>query len=147
MGRKSIHIVFDEGDEEHIQNFIKTGLHGSRELLRAQILQLNAKGYTIGSLQQMFNLSQPTVSEVLRRYSEGGLQSALQDKPRSGAPTKINPELEAHVTALVCSEPPEGRLRWTLELLQNQVVQLNYIDTISDESIRTILKKVNLNLG
>lgn len=147
MGRKSLQIELEEGDSEKLISLLKTGVHGSRELLRANLLHLNAQGTTIKKLQTLYKLSQPTVSRVLHRYIEGGLAFALADESRSGAPAKLTPKVEAHVTALVCSSPPEGRVRWTLELLQNEMIQLNYIDTISDESIRTILKKVNSNHG
>ncbi len=147
MGRKAIQIELQEGDSERIISLLKTGVHGSREILRANLVHLNAQGKTISELQTMYALSQPTVSRVLHRYLEGGLTFALADEPRSGAPAKLSPKIEAHVTALVCSSPPEGRVRWTLELLQNEMIQLNYVDTISDESIRTILKKVNSNRG
>ena len=87
----------------------------------------------------------------MSRYKSQGLTAALYDAPRSGAPVKITPKVEAHVTALVCSEQPEGQVRWTLELLHDNFIQLNeteqLVDNLSKESIRTILKKVNLNLG
>jgi putative transposase len=92
-------------------------------------------------------LSRPCVSYCLSDYRKGGLLNALNDKARSGAPRKITANLEAHVTAISCTDSPEGTVRWTLSLLRDEVIRLNYVDTISDESIRTILKKANLNLG
>ena len=99
----------------------------------------------------LLGLNYVAITGIVNRYKSEGLKAALYDKPRSGAPKKITPKVEARVTALVCSEQPEGQVRWTLELLEDKFIQLNEVDPIveslSKESIRTILKKVNLNPG
>lgn len=147
MGRKPTYIVLKSEDRETLAALVKTGHHSSRQIQRAQILLLNDKGESIKSIMSILDLCRPCVSYVLSDYRQGGVMAALNDKPRSGAPAKITAELEAHITALSCSDSPEGTKRWTLTLLKDKVIKLNYISSISDESIRTILKKVNLNLG
>jgi putative transposase len=147
MGRPSTFISLSEPDKAFLTNLVKTGHHGSRQLQRARILLLNAKGEPVKHIMSLLDLSRPCVSYCLSDYRSGGLQNALNDKPRSGAPRKITANLEAHVTAISCTDSPEGTARWTLSLLKDEVIRLNYVDTISDESIRTILKKVNSNLG
>jgi putative transposase len=147
MGRKATYIELTEQVRQEATDFVKTGSHNSREIQRAQVLLLNDKGNDIKTIMDLLDLSRPSVSTVLSRYRKAGLLSALKDKPRIGAPVKITAQLEAHVTALVCSDAPKGRCKWTLELLHDKVIQLNYVESISDESIRTILKKVNLSLG
>ena len=88
-----------------------------------------------------------TVGNVRRRFHEGGLQAALYDKPRPGAEPKFTGEVEAQLTVLACSDPPEGRARWTLRLLASQMIELGYVDYISHVTVRELLKKTNSSLG
>jgi transposase len=92
-------------------------------------------------------VSQGTVSNLKKRYFAGGLEGALFEKPRPGAKPKIDGEVEAHLIALACSDPPEGYDRWTLRLLADRLVQLEVIDSISHVAVGDALKKTNLNLG
>jgi hypothetical protein len=77
----------------------------------------------------------PTVARIRKRYCLGDLESALYDRPRTGAPPKTKGRFEAHLSALACSEPPEGRARWTLRLLADRVVELGLIDSTSHTGI------------
>lgn len=147
MGRKPTHIVLTKEDREMLVTLVKTGAHKSRQIQRAQILLLNDKGEDIKRIMSILDICRPNVSYVLSDYRKKGLNAALYDKPRSGAPPKITAEIEAHITAISCTDSPEGTKRWTLALLRDKVIKLNYISSISDESIRTILKKANSNLG
>jgi transposase len=96
---------------------------------------------------QQLAVGRVTVYRVQRKYHDGGLAHALQDKQRSGAPSKIDGRVEASLTMLACSAPPEGYGRWTLQLLADTLVELKVLDAISLESVRTALKKTNLNRG
>lgn len=147
MARKSEFIVLTPDDLSALDTFVRTGTHSSRSLIRARVLLLNHQRETLDSVSKLLGISYATASTIRARYKKAGLNAALSEKPRSGAPPKITATLEAHVTAVVCSEAPEGRVRWTLELLRDEIVQLNYVESISKESVRTILKKVNSNLG
>lgn len=84
-----------------------------------------------------------TVYRVRKRYHEVGLSEALAEKLRSGAPSKIDGRAEATLTMLACSDPPKGYGRWTLQLLADKLVELEVIDSISLEAVRTVLKKMN----
>jgi len=88
-----------------------------------------------------------TVSNVKRRYLKGGLEQGLQDRPRPGAKPKIDGEVEAHLIALTCSEPPEGRERWTLRLLADKLVELELVESISHVAVGDTLKKTNSSPG
>jgi putative transposase len=88
-----------------------------------------------------------TVTRILKRYETEGLVSALYDKPRSGQPRKITPAIEAQVTVLACSEPPAGHTRWTVKMITDKLIELKCLDSINDETIRGVLKKVNLSPG
>ena len=71
----------------------------------------------------------------------------MSEKPRSGAPTKIDGKIQAKITMLACSEPPEGRSKWTLNLLADKLVEMEVVDSISNMTVQRVLKKMNLSLG
>ncbi|MEN6519889.1 MAG: helix-turn-helix domain-containing protein, partial [Armatimonadota bacterium] len=84
---------------------------------------------------------------IRKEFVLGGLESALYDKPRPGAAPKITGDIEARITMLACSKPPEGHARWTLRLLADKAVELEYIDSISHTAISERLKKTLSNPG
>jgi transposase len=88
-----------------------------------------------------------TVSNVKRRYIHGGLEEALNDRPRPGAIPKITGEVEAHLIAITCSEPPDGYERWTLRLLADKLIELELVESISHVAVGEVLKKTNSNPG
>ncbi len=92
-------------------------------------------------------VSQGTVSNAKKRYFGGGLHEALHDRPRPGRPPKVTGDVEAHMIAQVCSEPPEGYERWTLRLLADCLVELGLLESISHVAVGKRLKKMNLSLG
>jgi transposase len=92
-------------------------------------------------------VSKSTVGRIRKRYHEGGLDFALNEKARSGAPPKIDGRIEAELTLLACSEPPDGRSKWTVRLLADKLVELEVIESISHMSVQRQLKKMKLNLG
>ncbi|AWM34631.1 helix-turn-helix domain-containing protein [Hymenobacter nivis] len=81
------------------------------------------------------------------RYLAGGLAQALEERPRSGQPPKVTPALEARITSLACSDLPAGAARWTLSLLNETLVCLDYGPAVSKETIRQVLKKASSNPG
>jgi putative transposase len=102
------------------------------------------------------NCSEGTVTNLLKRYSEckGGIKEVLEEKPRNGQLTIITPELEAHITALACCgvrrirwEGPDGRSSWTLDLIADKMVNDGLAVHLSYETVRKVLKKVNLSPG
>lgn len=98
-------------------------------------------------IADIFDISRATVSNVKKRYREGGLQSVLFDKPRSGQPNKYTERHKAEIIAKACTTPPEGYKRWSLELLTEEISKEEGFETINRESIRLILKKAKQNLG
>jgi hypothetical protein len=91
--------------------------------------------------------SLPTITNIRKKFVEGGVENALYDKARPGAMPKITGEIEAQLTMLACSAPPEGRVRWTLQMLADKLVELKLVDSISDVAVMHRLKKMNLSLG
>lgn len=130
------------------------GKYRSQKLLNALILL----GCDEGAFQKrrsineeiarVLNISMRKIDRVKKRFIEEGMEIALNGKKGSRIyAKKADGDFEAHLVALSCSEPPEGFARWSLRLLADKVVELDYIDSISYETIRRILKKTKLNPG
>jgi transposase len=136
-------------DEEYLQlhQYVQGGHKSARAITRARILLLADEHMSDEEIIATLGVDRKTVYRVRKNYHERGLEQALQEKVRSGAPAKIDGRLEATLTMLACSNPPEGRARWTLQLLTDKLIELKAIDSISIETVRTVLKKTNLNLG
>ena len=100
-------------------------------------------------ISEAFDVTVQTIERVRKQLVEEGIDAVLSRHPyrQKVSRKKIDGDVEAHLIALCCSDPPEGRVRWTLRLLADKVVELGYIDSISHEAIRQTLKKTNLNLG
>lgn len=151
MGKhKHIHLTKDERTE--LEQLIKTGTHAARVITRARALLLldrsQGKARTIEQVKEGAMVSQGTIYNLKQRYFAGGLPEALYEKARPGRPvTKLTGDVEAHLVALVCSDPPEGYERWTLRLLADRLVELEVVDSISHTAVAKKLKKMNLSLG
>jgi transposase len=145
------HINLTTEERKELSQLIKSGKHSARVLGRARILLMldrsQGQKRKLHEIAETMMISPGTVSNVKRRYQEGGLEYGLQDRPRPGAKPKIDGEVEAHLIALTCSEPPEGYERWTLRLLADKLVELELVESISHVAIRDALKKTNSSPG
>lgn len=145
------HIYLEENERKELEQMIKSGKHSARVLARARALLLldrsQGQRRTIKQVMDGSMVSQGTVSNLKKRYFAEGLQAALYEKPRPGAKPKLHGEVEAHLIAMVCSDPPEGYDRWTLRLLADRLVELELVDEISHTAVAKKLKKTNLSLG
>jgi transposase len=101
------------------------------------------EGRSDGQIINALKIARNTVKQVKGRYKKEGIEFAIHEKPRSGAPAKWDGKQKAKITALACSKPPEGRSGWTLRLLADRVVELGIVDNISHTSIGQTLKKTN----
>jgi len=146
------HIVrLSEDERSALETITRSGKSLARVQLRARILLLtdhNRKDRLLDDqIIQTISTSRNTIQRTRINFIAGGLEAAIYDKPRSGRTPKITGEIEAKLTMLACSDPPEGCGRWTLQLLADQMVTLGYIDSISDVAVYKRLKKTNLSLG
>lgn len=132
-------------DEEYIQlrQYVRDGDKTARVINRARILLLADEQVSDEEITEVLGVNRTTVYRTRKTYSEDGLDIALQEKPRSGAPSKIDGRFEATLTMLACSDPPEGYGRWTLELLADKLVELKAVESISLPTVRTALKKTS----
>jgi transposase len=130
-----------------LQHLIRIGTAPARVHTRARLLLLAHQGATDQSIAHTLFISPATVARIRQRFVQHGLAVALQDQPRPGRPPMLTGEVEAHLIALACSAPPDGRARWTLQLLADRLVTLGVVETISDEAVRERLKKTKSSRG
>jgi transposase len=123
MRPQSYEIRLSAKEREQLLAQLNRGTQRARVLTRARILLLADEQLTDEEIAETLQVSRGTTVRVRRRYCQEGLEAALHDRPRSGAPPKVTRRLAAHLTALACSQPPEGRARWTLRLLAEKVVE------------------------
>ena len=99
------------------------------------------KGRTDQDIAQVLHVHRATVERIRKRFVEGGIDHGINESPRIGKAPKLNSEQTAYLTALACSTPPEGRTRWTLQLLADHLIKMGIVDTISDDTVQRTLKK------
>lgn len=149
--RTKYHIHLSKENRQELETLIHSGESSARTQTRARILLLTdesqKKKKGTEEIASALMCSLPTITNIRRKFVEGGLENALYDKPRPGAIPKITGEIEAQLILLACSAPPEGRSRWTLQLLADKLVELKLVDSISDVAVMHRLKKMNLSLG
>ncbi len=151
MNRYQIELSLMEAEE--MKGIIRRGVH-STQVYRAAYVLLNCDQGPYGKKQShaviaaVLRVGHATIERVVRKFVEGGWEAVLERKPsvRTYA-RKIDGEVEAQLVRLCCSEPPEGRVRWTLRMLADKLVELRYVDSISHVAVGEVLKKTNLSPG
>ena len=133
--------------KDYLRKFKMKGGHSLREFNRATILLFLDKGLTISGIENLLEVDRTTIWRIKKRYLEYGLEAALTEEIRLGQPLKYITYHEAELTALACGPAPEGRRRWTIRLLVEELNKRNGFETITYGSVRNLLKKTNLSLG
>ena len=135
-------------EREKLQTLINKGSHKSQKILNALILlnvdlnQPKASRSTNENISKVLNVSMKKIDRVKKRFVEDSLEVALSGHPKEREyDKKVDGDLEAHLVALSCSEPPEGFARWSLRMLASKAVELEYVESISYETVRRSLKK------
>ena len=150
VARKYV-VTLTEEERIYLEKLVQKGKVSGFRIRHAQILlKLDAvpenKGWTGERIAQAYSSNPVSVSLIAKRFVEEGLESALSRKPQENRYRKVDGEVEAKVIALACSNPPEGRERWTVRLLRDEVVRLEIAD-IERGSVNNILKKMNSSRG
>src|SRR3954452_17530774 len=127
-------VDLSEVERIELQTLLRGGRHAARTLKRAQILLAVDAGMPDETIAQ--SLGGSTVYRTKRRFVEGNLDKALHEEPRPGAARKLTGQEEALLVATACSRPPEGRARWTIELLAGEMVRLTAHESLSRETVR-----------
>lgn len=136
-----------------LEQFTTTGRHAADQITRARILLKADRHQPGGSwldveIASALDVAITTVERVRRRFVELGLKASLARQPGGGRKhRRLDGQQEAHLIAMVCSAAPNGRARWTVRLLAEQMVQLESVESVSYETVRQTLKKMNSSLG
>ncbi len=126
-----------------LKELLHKGVHASRVLNRARILLKLDEGLGPRQVSQEVGVGEATVYTIRNKATRQGWEVAIAEPRRSGRGARIAGDVKAKITALACSDPPKGHARWTLRLLADRAVELEYIDSISHEGVREILKKTS----
>lgn len=152
MAKKYI-VRLSEEERRELEALVKKGRSAARKRLHAEILLKADEGehgpaWKDADIIKAFDVDIRTVERVRQRLVEEGFETALNGRKQSRHKSpKLDGEQEAHLIALACSEPPAGYARWTLRLLAGRMVELEYTEGVSHETVRQVLKKTNLNRG
>jgi transposase len=144
--RRAQQIQLSEEQRAELKKLVSTGTSQARVLTRARIILMAAKGEGNQQIADALGVSWRTVIRIKARFKEEGMD-AIKEHSRPGRPPRITGDIEAKLVMLACSAPPEGRSRWTLQLLADKMVELQYIDSISDVGVMKRLKKTGFVLG
>ena len=151
---KKFTVTLTRDERAELKKISSRGKHRSQKVLNALILlgcdegEYQERRSANEEISRVLKTSMRKIDRVKKRFVVDGLDIALNGRKGSRVyAKKADGDFEAHLIALSCSDPPEGFVRWSLRLLADKVVELDYIDTISHESIRRILKKTNSSLG
>ena len=151
MNHKYI-VTLTDKERKMLQDLITKGRTQGYRIKHAQILlKLDEipenQEWTYAKIKEAYHATPHTISQIAKRFVTGGLEAALGRKEQANRHKKIDGRVEAHIIAIACSEAPEGRARWTLQLIADELVQLGVVDSISDTAVMETLKKTNLSLG
>lgn len=132
---------------ESLRALVHRGKESTRKITRARILLKADQETSRSEIARALEVDPSTVWRICRLFHEEGLESALaHKKPKTKKPRRLDGRAEAKLIQLACSAPPEGKSRWTLQLLGEQLVQLQVVPHIVPETVRKALKKMNLSL-
>ena len=151
--KKTYIVTLTPEERRMLQEMLSRGKAAARKLMHARILlkadvAAGGPGWNDEAIVEALEVGRATVERVRKEFVEEGLEAALERrKPRRQYRRKLDGDGEAHLIALACQKPPEGRSRWTLRLLADRMVQLEYVDEISYQTVRRTLKKTNSSLG
>ena len=153
MPKKIYVVTLTPQERSDLQDIVSKGRIAAYKRLRAQILLKTDQGphgpcWKDRQVLEAFDISRRTVERVRKRFVEDGPEAALNRKRREvRKPPKIDGEVEAHLIAAACGDPPEGRSGWTMELLASHLVELKLVESVSRETVRRALKKISLSPG
>ena len=134
-------------ERKKLKELVTKGSAKAREIRRANVLLMSNKKKTPKEISETLDINKRTIQNIKERYLEGGIDNALYDKPRPGAPTIFDGKMRAKLTSLACSKAPKGYAQWSLRLLADKAVELGIVDEISHNHVGLILKKTKQGPG
>ena len=151
--KKKYIVTLTQEERQILQAMLSRGKAAARKLMHARILlkadsSAGGPGWDDDQIAEGLEVGRATVERVRKEFVEEGLDAALERrKPRRQYHRRLDGDGEAHLVALACSKAPEGRSRWTLRLLAEQMVRLEYVEEVSKDTVFRVLKKTSLSLG
>ncbi len=146
MPKKKYLVTLTDDERTQLEQLLRSGKAATRKVTRARILLKASEGWQDSRIVEALSTGRATVERTRQRFVEENL-AALDERPRPGNKPKLDAKAEARLIAEACSAAPEGRERWTLQLLADRVVQLQLADSYSYEAVRRVLKKTNSSRG
>jgi transposase len=146
MPKKKYLVTLSDDERTQLEQLLRSGKAATRKVTRARILLKASEGWQDSRIAEALSTGRATVERTRQRFVEENL-AALDERPRPGNKPKLDAKAEARLIAEACSAAPEGRERWTLQLLADRVVQLQLTDSYSYEAVRRVLKKTNSSRG
>lgn len=154
MAMSTYKVTLTQEERDQLYGITRSGKHSAKKMLHSLILLNVDRGPFSDEWQsneqicKVLKIGMRTIDRVKKRFVEEGFEASLKMAPTSRKYEKlVDGDLEAHLIALACGQPPKGYARWSLRLLADKVVELKYADSISHETVRRTLKKTNLSLG
>jgi transposase len=147
--RKKYVVKLKEDEREHLLQMIHCGKDSARRLAHARVLLKCDEGLMDLEVSDEVEVSVGTVERVRKRCSSEGLEAALSPRPQPKRPHKrrIDGDNEARLVAIACSKAPDGHDHWTLQLLADRMVELKYVEAVSGQTVRRVLKKTRSSRG
>jgi putative transposase len=139
MARRALSIQVTPNDQKELKELLSGGVQQVRVVLRAMALLQLAKNVSAPHIAGVVPLTPQAIRKVGHRYQEGGLERALYEKQRPGAAVLLEGSQKQRIIAMVCSDPPEGRARWTVRLVAEEAVKRKLVPRVGRESIRILL--------
>jgi transposase len=127
--------------------FIHSGLQSARARTRAQVLLKLVDAWSLAAVCRAFDVCRNTVVNVRARFAEGGVEAVLRHQRQTHYRQALTGQQQAHLIAIACSKVPDGHDHWTLRMLANKAVELGFVEKISPETIRALLKKTRSSPG
>jgi transposase len=153
MPAKRYKVTLTDEEREELTQLVSKGKTNARKITRARILLLadenqEQSGWIDARIAEALGISSRTVERIRQTCVEEGIEAALNHKrPKRTRSKTLDGEAEARLVQLACSEPPDGHERWTMQMLAAKLIELEIVETVSDETVRTTLKKMNSNPG
>ena len=153
MPAKRYKVTLTSEEREDLTKLVNKGKVNARKITRARILLLadenqEQPAWSDARIAEGLGISSRTVERIRQTCVEAGIEAALNHKrPRRTRSKVLDGEAEARLVQLACSQAPDGRNRWTMQMLADKLIELEIVETVSDETVRTTLKKTHLNPG
>jgi hypothetical protein len=150
---KRYRVTLLEEERQELRSLVSVGRAAARKLVRARILLLadqadGGPSKPDPEIADALGCGRATIARTRQQFVEDGMDAALNPKPTTRVyERRLDGKAEAHLVAIACGAPPEGRARWTLRLLADRMVGLGYVESVCHEAVRQTLKKMNLSLG